>query len=135
MSELSHLSLKAGFGSTASLAHYLEVNTTTVTRWKKGDTAVPRSVLELLKMMGGQPHELARNGAFSGFRYSGTYLYTDSGDRYTAGDIRNIKSQHALIRALNVEIKRLKLDAKKAIKKSRATSNIIHFPTLFENKA
>ena len=114
--------------SRAECADYLRVNISTVNRWNNGSTVAPFAVLELLRCVGGfiPAVSVCDRHDFIGFCYSGNKLVTDNGDMYTAGDIRSIKINDALIRALSVEIRQLKATIDKL--ETPAPDNVLQFP-------
>lgn len=115
--------------SRSACADYLKVDLSTINRWDNGRSPAPFAVCELMKVVAGKLPQIALSSAFNGWTYQGEYLYTPEGDRFTAGDIRELFILRQQLRAYRVEVKELKTEINVLSKpKGITASNVVLFP-------
>jgi len=128
--DFQELRFSAGFNSRQKVADYLQLNVSTVSRWESGNIEPPFSVIELMRMLAGKLPSVGRRQDWHNWTFQDEYLYTPNGDKFTQGDIMNIKTLYARlansraeIRQLNAKIEKLELSTIKP-----DNSNVIAFP-------
>lgn len=112
--------------SRLEVMKYLQISKSTIYRYETTGKA-PKPVIECLLMIGGRLPSCGhtkRRDSFSGWSFSNGYLYSDSGYRFTSGDILAIYTDRELIKELTRKNKQMKKELA-----NRISSNVIPFPT------
>jgi len=117
--------------SRAAAAEYLQVNLSTVNRSDNGKSKPPFAVLELLRLLAGGVPDLASRHAFAGWYFKQDYICTPEGEKFTAGDIEDIRFLKQINQANRVEISRLKAKIIELTPSGAAIddTNVIKFPS------
>lgn len=108
------------------VAEYLQISISTVKRYDKTNHG-PKSVIECLRMMGGQfPAFSRRKNTFEGWSLGQGFLWSPAGEKFTSGDVLASRLDKALADSLYIANERLRKEKEAAREK---TDNVIPFPS------
>lgn len=129
------LFLKAGLPDPQKAADFLQVDRSTISRWRSGAVKMPFPVAQLLHIMAGNPPAMAKQQWFKGWRFNADLFISPEGDKYTEGDIRALRIMNSEIIGLKAEIRRLTKDNEKLAAEladlqtvKKLPDNVIQFP-------
>lgn len=112
--------------SRLEVMEYLQISKSTLYRYETTGKA-PKPIIECLLMIGGRLPSFEytkRKNDFTGWSFSNGYLYSDSGYRFTSGDILAIYPERELIKELTRKNKQMKKQLA-----NRVSTNVIPFPS------
>lgn len=106
MEDSIYLFLKAGLPDPDKAAKFLQVDRSTISRWRTGKVKMPFAVAQLLHVMAGNPPAGAKQQWFKGWRFNGDLFISPEGEKYTEGDIRSLRLVQAEILGLKAELRK-----------------------------
>lgn len=117
--------------SRLEVMEYLQISKSTLYRYETTGKA-PKPIIECLLMIGGRLPTFKnhrRGTSFYGWSFSNGYLYSDSGYKFSPGDILAIYPERELIKELTRKNKQMKKQLA-----NRVSSNVIPFPSKRNNQ-